>query len=381
MSKGLINKIFNRNNEGPPGLDEIFEKFFDKLSNKKKNSSDDFNGSNNGYNQGTPGRNVGFNLPSTKKLVSLILFVMLVIWLLLGLNIINQQERGVVLRLGKFNEVIEPGLRWRPFYIDKVYSVNVTRLRDLRSQGQMLTEDENIIQVTVNIQYNIRDPRDFILNVYQPTISLRHAFESSVRHVVGSSKMNRILTDGRADAAVEIAERLQSYLDRYNIGINIVTANVENTQAPGELQNAFDDVIKAREDNQKFQNQAIAYANEIVPISRGIAKRMLEGSKAYKSKVVSEAQGNANRFTDLLAEYIKAPEVTRKRIYLETLEKIFANTNKVLVSVKGANNLLYLPLDKIVKKYDNVQIIDNDQLTLTRNNAETGRNSILTKNN
>ena len=217
----------------------------------------------------------------------------------------------------------------------------------------MLTEDENIIEVPLTVQYRISNLQDFVLNVDQPEVSLQHATDSALRHVVGSTAMDQVLTEGRELMASEVKERLQRFLDNYRTGISVTQVNVQSAAAPREVQEAFDDVIRAREDEQRAKNQAEAYANGVVPEARGQAQRIIEDANGYRDEVIARAQGEAERFSKLLTEYRKAPEVTRERLYLEAMQEVFSNTSKVLVTGdKGQNNLLYLPLDKMVAPRD-----------------------------
>jgi membrane protease subunit HflK len=215
----------------------------------------------------------------------------------------------------------------------------------------MLTEDENIVEVPLTVQYKITNLKDFVLNVDQPEVSLQHATESALRHVVGSTAMDQVLTEGRELMASEIKERLQRFLDTYRTGITVTQVNVQSAAAPREVQEAFDDVIRAREDEQRSRNQAETYANGVIPEARGQAQRIVEDANGYRDEVVSRSKGEADRFTKLVAEYRKAPEVTRERLYLDTMQELFSNTSKVLVTGgnKGQNNLLYLPLDKMIE--------------------------------
>lgn len=214
----------------------------------------------------------------------------------------------------------------------------------------MLTEDENIVEVPLTVQYKIVNLRDFVLNVDQPEVSLQHATDSALRHVVGSTAMDQVLTEGRVQMAGEIKDRLQRFMDTYRTGISVTQVNVQSAAAPREVQEAFDDVIRAREDEQRARNQAETYANGVVPEARGQAQRIIEDANGYRDEVVSRAKGEADRFSKLLGEYRKAPDVTRERLYLETMQEVYSNTSKVLVSGKGQNNMLYLPLDKLMEK-------------------------------
>lgn len=324
-----------KNEQGPPDLDEVVKKVQEGLSKL-------FGG----------GGKKGGSAPSGKVsggLLGIVLVGIAVLWGAAGFYTVDQQERAVVLRLGKFLETVSPGLQWNPPLIDSVNKVNVTQVRTHNSRGVMLTEDENIVEVSLSVQYVVNDPKAFYLNVRDPEISLVHATESALRHVVGSAEMHAVLTEGRELVASDVQVRLQSYLDRYGTGLGISKVNIENTQAPREVQPAFDDVIKAREDEQRVKNEAEAYANQVVPEARGYAQRLREEANAYREQVISRAEGEAERFTKLLTEYEKAPEVTRERLYIDAMEEVLGNTSKVMVDVKGGNNMLYLPLDKLTQ--------------------------------
>ncbi|MBD8492824.1 FtsH protease activity modulator HflK [Pseudomonas syringae] len=329
--------------KGPPDLDEAFRKLQDSLKGLLgggKKRGGDGNGSGNGG---------GSNRSGSYGLLGIGLFVVLAFWLYNAIYVVDEQEQAVVLRFGKYYETVGPGLNiyFPPF--DRKYMENVTRERAYSKQGQMLTEDENIVEVPLTVQYRISNLQDFVLNVDQPEISLQHATESALRHVVGSTAMDQVLTEGRELMASEIKERLQRFLDTYRTGITITQVNVQSAAAPREVQEAFDDVIRAREDEQRARNQAEGYANGVIPEARGQAQRIIEDANGYRDEVISRAKGEADRFTKLVTEYRKAPEITRERLYLETMQQVFSNTSKVLVTGdKGQNNLLYLPLDKMI---------------------------------
>ncbi|WP_425640588.1 FtsH protease activity modulator HflK [Marinomonas gallaica] len=325
--------------QSPPDLDEAFNKLMGMLGvNKKRNGG---SGSNGGPGMG--GKLGG-------GLVGIVVVGLFALWAATGIYQVDQQERGVVLRLGKFHETVMPGLHWNPPMIDSVTRVNVTKVRSHDHKALMLTVDEAIVEVGVSVQYSIDNPRDFVLNVRAPEDSLAQAVESSLRHVVGTTEMDQILTEGREVLAAEVKERLQSYINNYGTGLLISKVNVENTQAPNQVQAAFDDVIKAKEDEQRVRNEAESYANGIIPEARGRAQRIREEAEAYRSEIVARAQGQADRFDRLYQEYAKAPEVTRQRLYLETIETIYKGANKVVVDSKNGNNMMYLPLDQIMKQ-------------------------------
>ncbi|MGA1104681.1 MAG: FtsH protease activity modulator HflK [Pseudomonadales bacterium] len=327
----------NRNDQGPPDLDEVMKKLQDGLNGlfgKKKSGGSD-NGSQGG----------GFHLsPVALGVLGLILVVG---YAALGFYKVDEQERAVVLRFGQFLETKAPGLRWNAPMIDEVNKVNVTRVRTHSSQAVMLTEDENIVDVTLAVQYVVSDPKAYLLNVREPDISLTHATDSAIRHVVGSAEMGGVISEGREALGADVQTRLQTYLENYETGLRVVKVNIENSQPPRQVQAAFDDVIKAREDEQRLKNQAEAYANGIIPEARGRAQRVLEEANAYREQVVARAQGEADRFLKLLAEYKKAPEVTRQRLYIDAVQEVMQRSSKVMVDVNSGSNIMYLPLDRI----------------------------------
>ncbi|WP_227370167.1 FtsH protease activity modulator HflK [Halomonas sp. M20] len=329
------------NNQGPPDLDEALKKFQDKINKMLGGGRGKRGGGGNG---GTGGgkRNV-FALPG------LLLIVALAIWAATGFYLVDQSERGVVLRFGKFQEIVNPGLHWNPPLIDDVRMVNVTRVRSITQTKSMLTQDENIVEVEMSAQYRVADPADFVLNVRNPDITIENALDSALRHVVGGTEMDQILTSGRELLADTVSTRLQTYLNNYNIGVTIQTINVESTSAPDAVQEAFDDVIKAREDRQRSINQAIGYANAIIPVAQGQAQRMIEQAQGYRESVVADAQGNSNRFNSLLSEYRNAPQIMRDRMYIETMSEVLSSTSKVLVDISESSPLMVLPLDQLQK--------------------------------
>jgi len=265
----------------------------------------------------------------------------------MGFYQVDQQERAVVLRFGKYLETVQPGLQWNPPLVDEVINVNTTKVRAVSFREIMLTRDENIVEVKLSVQYVIDDPTSFVLKVRDPEVSLQHATQSALRHVVGGTSMDLVLTGGRAQIADEVNQRLQDYLNLYETGIRVSKVTVDESKPPTQVQAAFDDVIKAREDEERVKNEAQAYANGIVPEARGSAQRVLEEAMAYKEQVIANAEGEAERFNKLLAEYLKAPSVTRERLYLDAVQGVLSSTNKVMVDVEGGNNMMYLPLDKL----------------------------------
>jgi membrane protease subunit HflK len=333
------NRRPNGQDQGPPDLDEALGKLIEKFNGL-------FGGSGN---KGTSGSDDGGASAPNGKIILFGAAIVLVLWAGMGFYTVDQQERSVVLRLGKYSETVQPGLHWNPPLIDNVTKVNVTAVRNVDHRALMLTEDENIVQVGLSVQYVVSSPKDFLLEVRDPEGTLLQATESALRHVVGGSEMHSVLTEGRALLALDIESRLQSYLNDYQTGLEVIKVNIENTSAPSQVQDAFDDVIKAREDEQRVKNEAQAYANGIVPEARGRAQRVNEEALAYREQVVARAEGEATRFTKLLTEYQKAPEVTRERLYIVAMEDVLSNASKVMVDVKGGNNMMVLPLDQIMQ--------------------------------
>lgn len=324
--------------QGPPDIDKVFSELLQKLAGL-------FGGGRKSTSGGSDDEGLSVGL------VAGIVVIAAIIWIGSGFYTVDEQERGVVLRLGRAQEgVVLPGLHWNPPLIDEVTKINVTRVYDQRFSNTMLTEDDNIVDITMTVQYVITDARQFYLNVEEPEISLQQAAESAIRHVVGGSAMDEVISTGREFLAEEAHTRLQSYLDRYGTGITVSQFNIAQSQQPEQVREAFDDVIKAREDNQSYQNEARAYANQVVPEARGQALRQRQEAEAYKADVIARAQGEAQRFEQLLVEYQKAPEVTRERLYIDAMQSVLSNSSKVMVDVEGGNNMMYLPLDQLIQQ-------------------------------
>ena len=328
-------------NQGPPDLDEALKKLQRQLGSF-------FGGGSSG----------GGNKAS-KSLLFVGLFAVIFVWALSGFYQVDEQERAVVLRFGKYFDTVQPGLQWNPPLVDEVIVVNTTKVRAASFREIMLTQDENIVEVKLSVQYVIDDPTKFVLEVRDPERSLQHAAQSALRHVVGDMPMDMVLTEGRAGIAIDVQERLQDYIRLYGTGIRISKVNVDESNPPSQVQAAFDDVIKAREDEERVKNEAEAYANGIVPEARGKAQRQLEEADAYRQQVIANAEGEADRFNKLLQEFKKAPAVTRERLYIDAIEDVLSNTSKVMVDVEGGNNMIYLPLDKIAPaKLQNSRALD-----------------------
>ena len=317
---GRDNDPWGGKNQGPPDLDEALKKLQERLNSL-------FGGGSGG--QGGNGGGVKLGMGSIGALAVLAVAV----WALFGFYQVDQQERAVVLRLGVYQQTVMPGLRWAPPIIDDVNIINVTKVRAAASRGQMLTEDENIVDISVSVQYTVSDPANFLLKVKRPELSLEHALESALRHVVGSSKMDQVITEGREQVAIETQARMQNYLTAYQSGIQVAKVNIEDAQPPSQVQDAFDDVTRAKEDRERLKNEAEAYANGIIPEARGAAQRQLEEAQAYKEQVIAKAEGEAQRFSELVAEYKKSPKVTRERLYIDALQALYADSSKVMVDV------------------------------------------------
>ncbi|NCP65863.1 MAG: FtsH protease activity modulator HflK [Paraglaciecola sp.] len=362
--------------QGPPDLDEVFRNLMKKFGK--------FGGGKGGSGNG--GTSKGFGSIG----FSLILLVIVVVWAFSGIYTIREAERGVVLRFGQFRHFVEPGLSWAPKFIDKVTPVDVQTVRSLASSGSMLTQDENVVRVEMEVQYRIIEPYKYSFAVTIPEESLSQSFDSAIRYVVGHSKMDDILTSGREVARQSVRDELQAIIEQYDMGISIVDLNFKDARPPEEVKAAFDDAIAAQEDEQRFINEAEAYAREIEPRARGQVNRMAQEAQAYKERVTLEAQGEIARFEELLPQYKAAPDVTRSRIYLESMEEVYLNTSKILVDSTGTGSMMYLPLDKIIEgrsgptipanirsTLEGLRNQDNDKADVStdnRNDSRRGRN-------
>ena len=340
---------------GPPDLDEILRKLQSQWGRLFGRRSVGGGGSGAG-----PGRGFGRGGFLGGGLVAVAL---LAAWWLAGIWIIQEPEKGVVLRFGAYDRTMDPGFNWAPYFIDSVDTVNVDHVRNaeigFRNQGSsvsavprealMLTEDENIVDLQFAVQYRVKDPAQFLFENSEPEIALRQATESAVREIVGRSRMDFVLTEGRGAVAAETQGLIQEILDRYKTGLHVMSVNMQNAQPPAQVQDAFLDAIKAREDQERIINEAKAYQADVVPKARGEANAILAQAQAYQQRVEAIALGDASRFEQVLQAYRAAPEVTRDRLYLEAIESVFANTSKVLVDIPEGNNIMYLPLDQIIR--------------------------------
>ncbi|PXW86132.1 protease FtsH subunit HflK [Nitrosomonas sp. Nm84] len=343
----------NKGDSGPPDLDDVLRNVNKKINNifgQKKGGGDD-----DGPRDKAPKQQSGGN-------IALILGLLVVVWLGSGFYIVEEGHRGVVLRFGQFVETAPAGLRWHlPYPVEKVEIVNVSQVRtveigyrnNVRSkvlrESLMLTDDENIIDIQFAVQYILNDPEKFLFKNRSPDDAVLQAAETAIRQVIGKSKMDYVLYEGREQVAAKATQLMQKILDRYEIGISISKVTMQNAQPPEQVQAAFDDAVKAGQDRERQKNEGQAYANDVIPRAVGNAARLIQESEGYKQRVIVSAEGDARRFEQILVEYSKAPTVTRERLYLDMMQQVLSNTSKILVDQKSGNNLLYLPLDKLIQ--------------------------------
>jgi membrane protease subunit HflK len=337
-------------NEGPPDLDEMWRNFNRKLSALFGRRG------GGGSDSGGP--------PNMRQLgggAGLLILVVIVAWLASGFYIVIEGQRGVVLTFGKFSEITNAGLRWRmPYPIQSHEIVNLASVRTIEvgyrnnvktkvlKESLMLTDDENIVDIQMAVQYTLKDAKDYLFNNRQPEDTVLQAAETALREVVGKSKMDQMLNQGQAVVA-KTMPIMQEILDRYKTGIHISNVNIQNVQPPEQVQAAFYDAVKANQDRERLKNEGQAYFNDVVPKAGGVASRLLLEAEGYKQRVMANAEGEASRFRQVLVEYNNAPQVTRERLYLDTVQQMLANTSKILIDAKAGSNLLYLPLDKIIQ--------------------------------
>lgn len=331
----------NKRGDGPPDLDEMLRRLKARLSGRGPRS---------------PG---GSPAGAPKALIGLVVAVVAGLWLSTGFYVIDEQERGVVMRFGAYSRTTDPGWGWHaPWPVEKVEIVNVTQVRQANDRATMLTKDENIVDVELTVQYRVSSAEQYLFSVADPDMTLRQATKSAVRETVGRSEMDFIITEGRQAVADRTKQLLQDRLDMYKCGLIVTEVNLQQAQPPEAVQSAFADAIKAREDQQRVKNEAEAYANDRLPRARGAAARQLEEASAYRDQVIARAEGDASRFSQLVAEYRKAPKVTRDRLYLDTMTQVLSQSSKVLIDVKQGNPMFYLPLDQLLKNSPKVDEYD-----------------------
>ena len=331
----------NQGNQGPPDLDEIVRKLQERVSGLLGGVKRAGGGSGGGGGGGD----------LSTKTIGIIVAVVLIGWLFTGIYIVDPAERGVVLRFGSYTKMTEPGPHWHiPWPIETVEIVNVDEISSFTHNAAMLTQDENIVDVELTVQSRIQDAANYLFQDQTPDKTLRDATETVVRKTIGGSKLDFILTEGRSAVAAMIQERVQSLMDEYKTGLLVTSVNMQPAKPPEQVKEAFDDAIKAREDKERLENKAEAYANEILPQARGESARAIADAKAYRDRVIASAEGEASRFTSVLTEFAKAPEVTRERLYIDTMEEVLGQSNKVLIDVPQGNSLMYLPLDRLMQQ-------------------------------
>jgi membrane protease subunit HflK len=334
---GDRNNPWQKNDRGPGDLDEIVRDFQRRLSGM-------FGGGRRGSGQDNGGKMAGGALGGIGAIA-------LIAWLATGIYTVDEAERAVVLRFGNHVTTQLPGLRWHwPWPIESVVRINVSENVSYRYSGSMLTRDENIVNVDLIVQYRRTNPESYLFSLEQPEETLEFVTASAIREVVGKNLLDFIITDGRAEVASQTQDLLQSTLDDYGTGIAIFEVNLQNANFPADVESAVQDAIQAREDRERYILEAETYSNDLLPRARGQAARQVQDAEAYRARAVANAEGEADRFVRLLREYERAPVVTRERLYIETLEEILSNSNKVLVDTEGGNNLLYLPLDQLVQQ-------------------------------
>ncbi|WP_292975291.1 FtsH protease activity modulator HflK [Nitrosomonas sp.] len=344
-----------RGNSGPPDLEEVMRNFNQKINELfgRRGGGDSNNGDSDGNSPDGP----------SGKGIAVIALLLVVAWIGSGFYIVDEGHRGVVLRFGKHVETTLPGLRWHiPSPIESFEDVNVGQVRtveigyrnNVRSkvlkESLILTDDENIVDIQFAVQYVLNSPENFLFSNRDPENTVLQVAETSIREVIGNSKMDFVLYEGREEVAAKTTALMQKILDRYRIGISINRVTMQNAQPPEQVQAAFDDAVKANQDRERQVNEGQAYANDVVPRAKGAAARLLEEAQGYKQKVISSAEGDASRFDQVLVEYAKAPEVTRERMYIDAVQQVLSSTSKILIDQeKGGGNLLYLPLDKLIQ--------------------------------
>lgn len=328
----------NKNQEqSPPDIEEVFNNLLKKLGGGNKK------GGSNNTSPNMPSFNLG-------KILPIAVVIGGIIWGASGFYTIKEAERGVTLRFGEFHSIVQPGLNWKPTFVDKVIPVNVEQVRELKTQGAMLTKDENMVKVEMTVQYRVQNPEKYLFSVSNADNSLGQATDSALRYVIGHMTMNDVLTTGRAVVREDTWKALNDIIKPYDMGLEVIDVNFQSARPPEEVKDAFDDAIKAQEDEQRYIREAEAYAREKEPIARGDAQRIVEEATAYKDRVVLDAQGEVERLQRLLPEFKAAPDLLKERLYIQTMEKVMANTPKVMLDSNNGNNLTVLPLEQLMGK-------------------------------
>lgn len=346
----------NKGDSGPPDLDDVLRNVNKKINNIF-GSKDGGNGDKGGSHGGRDAK------PPSGGSIVVILGLLLVVWVASGFYIVDEGHRGVVLRFGQYTDTTPAGLRWHlPYPVEQVEIVNVSQVRtveigyrnNVRSkvlrESLILTDDENIVDIQFAVQYILNNPEDFLFNNRDPDDAVLQAAETAIREIIGKSKMDSVLYEGREQIAADATQLMQQILDRYKIGISISRVTMQNAQPPEQVQAAFDDAVKAGQDKERQRNEGEAYANDVIPRAVGNAARLIEQSEGYRDRVIARAEGDASRFEQLLSEYSKAPQVTRERLYLDMMQDVLSSSSKIMIDQKSGNNLLYLPLDQLIHR-------------------------------
>jgi membrane protease subunit HflK len=356
-----------KNEQGPPDLDEVFQKIQNKMGNIFGNGNNNSDSSNGNNGDGS----------LSWSAIGFLAVIFLLIWSLFGFYIIQPAELGVVTQFGRYKETTEQGLNWHlPYPIETVEKVNVEQVRAINHRALMLTQDENIVVIELVVQYRIKNAENYLFKVDNPEDTLHQATESALREIVGSSKMDDVLTSERTRVALQTKDVIQNIIDPYQVGLTVTSVNMQNAQPPAAVQAAFADVIKAREDQERSKNKANAYANEVIEKAKGTADKLIQEAEAYKAQVTAQSIGDTQRFLSVLKEYEKAPDITRQRLYLETMESVLSKTSKVMVDIKSGNNVMLLPLDKFL---DREPEIDTTPVSnITESNSSSGTQNIPT---
>lgn len=370
----------NKKKPGPPDLDKIVGDFFNKL--RRLFSKNNFNGFKGNHQWRPAGLQHEFKLGA-----GLITGILVLIWMLSGLFIVNPAEEVVILRLGKYTDTVKPGLHWMARFIDTKYIVNVQKIYSFALQGDFLTKSsdqndlpnqvrqtaaqqtlndindksKNLVNVELNVQYQINTPRAYLFNVVSPDDTVKQVAAGALSDVIGQMKLDEVLTTGREYLSSRVLERIKQILIGYNTGLNVISVTLRKVAAPEQVKEAFNDVNRADQDKATYIQQAQAYASKVVPLAQGEAARILADATGYQQQVVLHAQGDIARFQAFLTAYQAAPELTRERLYLETMQKIFKSTSKILVDVNTGNNMIYLPIDKMIKSDRKPKVINDNQ--------------------
>ena len=383
----LGNKTLGIFNQGPPDLEEIWrdvnnriQKIFGKAGGGNNNP-----GNNSGGNGGDGKKMPSFSPRQFGGGIGLLVGLVLVVWMASGFYIVDASQRGIVLQFGKFKETTEPGLRWRlpsPIQSNEVVNLSAVRTIEVGYRGSeknkvpkealMLTDDENIVSVEFAVQYLLKDPMNYVFKNRYPDDTVMQAAETAIREVVGKSKMDFVLYEGRDVIAANTQSLMQGILDHYETGIQIRSVTMQSTQPPEQVQAAFDDAVKAGQDKERQKNEGQAYANDVIPRAQGASSRLEQEAVGYKARMIATSEGDASRFSQILTEYSKAPEVTRQRLYLETMQQIYANTSKIMIDAKGSGNLLYLPLDKLMQAAAQLPVAANTEAAAPASTANPG---------